>query len=82
MGKVAGAEVVCQLLSPSNTSTDNTHSLLSPPFSNFTEHFSHYKMGVQFFNRNIPDECYQKMVEFANNGDDIAWLAFCPGGTR
>jgi len=39
-------------------------------------------MGVQFFNRNIPDECYQKMVEFANNGDDIAWLAFCPGGTR
>ncbi len=39
-------------------------------------------MGVRFFNRNIPDECHQKMVEFTNNGDDIAWVAFCPGGTR
>jgi len=29
-------------------------------------------MAVVFFNRNIPDECHQKMKEFAAAGDDIS----------
>src|SRR5277367_1739201 len=37
-------------------------------------------MAVIFFNRNIPDECHQKMKEFAAAGDDISWVAFPPGG--
>ena len=37
-------------------------------------------MAVVFFNRNIPDECHQKMKEFAAAGDDISWVAFSPGG--
>ena len=37
-------------------------------------------MPVEFFNRNIPDECHQKMRELAAAGDDIAWVAFPPGG--
>lgn len=36
-------------------------------------------MAVVFFNRNIPEECHQKMREFAAAGDDIAWVAFQPG---
>jgi CubicO group peptidase (beta-lactamase class C family) len=37
-------------------------------------------MAIEFFNRNIPDECHQKMRDFAAAGDDIAWVAFPPGG--
>src|SRR5215510_3679790 len=37
-------------------------------------------MAVEFFNRNIPDECHQKMRDFASSGNDIAWVAFPPGG--
>jgi CubicO group peptidase (beta-lactamase class C family) len=37
-------------------------------------------MAIVFFNRNIPDECHQKMGEFAGAGDDVIWVAFPPGG--
>ena len=37
-------------------------------------------MAVEFFNRNIPDECHQKMRDFASSGNDIVWVAFPPGG--
>ena len=37
-------------------------------------------MAVEFFNRNIPDECHQKMRDFTSSGNDIAWVAFPPGG--
>lgn len=36
-------------------------------------------MAIEFFNRNIPDECHQKMKAFAAAGDDITWVAFAPG---
>jgi len=35
-------------------------------------------MAVIFFNRNIPEECHQKMRDFAAAGDDIRWVAFPP----
>lgn len=37
-------------------------------------------MVIKFFNRSIPDECHQKMQEFAAAGDDIIWVAFPSGG--
>jgi CubicO group peptidase (beta-lactamase class C family) len=37
-------------------------------------------MAIIFFNRNIPDECHQKMKDFSATGDDITWVAFPPGG--
>lgn len=37
-------------------------------------------MAIAFFNRNISDECHQKMKEFASAGDDVIWVAFPPGG--
>ena len=37
-------------------------------------------MAIRFFNRNIPDECHQKMREFAAAGNDVTWVAFAPGG--
>ncbi len=37
-------------------------------------------MAVIFFNRNIPDECHQKMKDFLAAGDDVTWVAFAPGG--
>jgi CubicO group peptidase (beta-lactamase class C family) len=37
-------------------------------------------MAVTFFNRNIPNECHEKMRAFAANGDDVTWVAFAPGG--
>lgn len=37
-------------------------------------------MAITFFNRNIPDECHQKMQQFAAAGDDVVWVAFPPGG--
>jgi CubicO group peptidase (beta-lactamase class C family) len=37
-------------------------------------------MAVIFFNRSIPDECHQKMGEFAAAGNDVTWVAFAPGG--
>ncbi len=36
-------------------------------------------MAVIFFNRNIPDECHQKMRDFSGAGDDVTWVAFAPG---
>jgi hypothetical protein len=39
-------------------------------------------MVVEFFNRNLPEECHQKMLQFARDEDDIAWVAFCPGGAN
>ncbi len=35
-----------------------------------------------FFNRNIPDECHQKIKEFAAAGDDVVRVAFAPGAGR
>jgi hypothetical protein len=32
-----------------------------------------------FFNRNIPDECHEKMRAFAAAGNDPIWVAFAPG---
>jgi hypothetical protein len=37
-------------------------------------------MTVKFFNRDIPDECHQKMKDFTAAGDDIIWVAFPSGG--
>jgi len=37
-------------------------------------------MAIEFFNRNIPEECHQKMRDFAAAGDDVTWVAFPPGG--
>ena len=37
-------------------------------------------MAVGFFNRNIADECHQKMRDFAAAGDDVIWVAFPSGG--
>ena len=37
-------------------------------------------MAVRFFNRNIPDECHQKMKDFSAASDDVTWVAFPPGG--
>jgi len=37
-------------------------------------------MAVKFFNRNIADECHQKMRDFAAAGDDVIWVAFPSGG--
>jgi CubicO group peptidase (beta-lactamase class C family) len=37
-------------------------------------------MAIAFFNRNIPDECHQKIKEFASARDDVIWVAFPPGG--
>jgi hypothetical protein len=28
-------------------------------------------VSIEFFNRNIPDECHQKMNSFAAAGDDV-----------
>jgi CubicO group peptidase (beta-lactamase class C family) len=39
-------------------------------------------MAIQFFNRNIPNECHQKMKDFAAAGDDVTWVAFAPGSDR
>jgi CubicO group peptidase (beta-lactamase class C family) len=39
-------------------------------------------MSIEFFNRNIPDECHQKMKAFAASGDDVVWVAFTPGGNN
>jgi CubicO group peptidase (beta-lactamase class C family) len=36
-------------------------------------------MAVIFFNRNVPDECHQKMRDFAAAGNDVIWVAFAPG---
>ncbi len=37
-------------------------------------------MAIRFFNRNIADECHQKMRDFAATGDDVTWVAFPSGG--
>jgi CubicO group peptidase (beta-lactamase class C family) len=37
-------------------------------------------VAIEFFNRNIPDECHQKMKDFSAAGDDVTWVAFAPGG--
>lgn len=37
-------------------------------------------MAVKFFNRNIADECHQKMRDFAAAGNDVIWVAFPSGG--
>ena len=37
-------------------------------------------MAIKFFNRNIADECHQKMREFAAAGNDVIWVAFPSGG--
>ena len=37
-------------------------------------------MAIKFFNRNIADECHQKMRDFAAAGDDVIWVAFPSGG--
>jgi CubicO group peptidase (beta-lactamase class C family) len=37
-------------------------------------------MAIRFFNRNIADECHQKMREFATAGNDVTWVAFASGG--
>ena len=37
-------------------------------------------MAIVFFNRNIADECHQKMKDFLATGDDVIWVAFPPGG--
>ena len=37
-------------------------------------------MGIKFFNRDIDNECHQKMRDFATAGDDIVWVAFPSGG--
>ena len=37
-------------------------------------------MAIAFFNRNISDECRQKITEFVSAGDDVIWVAFPPGG--
>ena len=37
-------------------------------------------MVVQFQNRNIPQECHQKMRDYHAAGDDIIWVAFPSGG--
>jgi len=37
-------------------------------------------VSIKFFNRNIPDECHQKMKDFAAAGDDVVAVAFAPGG--
>ncbi len=39
-------------------------------------------MTVAFFNRNIADECHQKMREFSAAGNDVTGLAFASGGGR
>ena len=43
-------------------------------------HFSVVASNGQFFNRNIPDECHQKMQELSKNGAKIVCVAFPPGG--
>jgi CubicO group peptidase (beta-lactamase class C family) len=43
-------------------------------------HFSVVASNGQFFNRNIPDECHQKMGELSANGAKIVCVAFPPGG--
>ncbi|CZR52670.1 uncharacterized protein PAC_02547 [Phialocephala subalpina] len=40
----------------------------------------HTRSSVQFFNRDIDEDCHRKMSEIIRNGDDIIWVAFCPGG--
>lgn len=35
-------------------------------------------MAEIFFNRDIPDECHQKMQELSAGGDEVAWVAFVP----
>ena len=37
-------------------------------------------MAIAFFNRNISDECHQKMRDLSAAGDDTVWTAFPPGG--
>jgi CubicO group peptidase (beta-lactamase class C family) len=37
-------------------------------------------MAIIFFNRNISDECHQKMKDLSAAGDDTVWMAFPPGG--
>src|SRR4030095_4585371 len=37
-------------------------------------------MAIRFFNRNIADECHQKMRDFAAAGNDVTWVAFASGG--
>jgi CubicO group peptidase (beta-lactamase class C family) len=37
-------------------------------------------MAIEFFDRNIPDECHQKLKQFSAAGDDVTWLAFAAGG--
>ncbi|MES2685033.1 MAG: serine hydrolase domain-containing protein [Pseudomonadota bacterium] len=39
-------------------------------------------MATKLFNRNIPDECHQKMKDFLAAGDDLASVAFAPGSNR
>ena len=39
-------------------------------------------MVVQVQNRAVPDEFYQKLLEFESAGDDIVWVAFVPGGSN
>jgi CubicO group peptidase (beta-lactamase class C family) len=39
-------------------------------------------MATIFFDRDIADECYQKMKAFAAAGNDVAWVAFAPGGSN
>ena len=36
-------------------------------------------MALVYFNRNIPDECHQKIGEFAAAGNDVIGVAFAPG---
>jgi hypothetical protein len=37
-------------------------------------------MSTTYWNRNIPDEAHQKIVEFVANGHEIIWVAFPPAG--
>jgi CubicO group peptidase (beta-lactamase class C family) len=37
-------------------------------------------MSRIFYNRNIPEEAHLKMKEFSSGGEDLAWVAFAPGG--
>ena len=37
-------------------------------------------MAIAFFNRNISEECHQKVSEFVSAGNDVIWVAFPPGG--
>jgi len=37
-------------------------------------------MAIVYLNRNIPNDCHQKMGDFVAAGDDVTWVAFTPDG--